>query len=437
VDLLSFPYVLRGALDVHATRITTGMLMAAARALADLAREEVLDEVSRAYGDERFSFGPEYLLPKPIDPRILVREASAVARQAIAEGVASRPVDSSLYEESLVVRLGAGREMLRRLVVTARQERPRVVFPDGTNDTVLRASSLLVDEGIAQPILLAAEAEGRAAAERLGLEPAGLTFLDPARSPRLEAYVDRYFERRHRRGVMRATAEERMRLPEYFGAMMLDTGDADLMISGLAAHYAESLRTILEIIGTAPGVRRISSHYMVLMPKDVFFLADCAVNVEPDARDLAEIARLTAAAARAVGVEPRVAMLSFSNFGSVNHPSARRVREAVARVRAEAPDLAVDGEMQIGTALSAAIRSRYFPFSELKKDANVLIFPDLQSGHLAMDLLRYSSEAVVVGPVLMGTRRPVHLLQYGSSADDLLNLAATAIVQAMKPGQQG
>lgn len=434
VDLLSFPYVLRGALDVHATRITTGMLLAAARALADLAREEVPDEVCRAYGEARFSFGPEYLLPKPIDPRILVREAAAVARQAVAEGVASRPVDSSLYEESLAVRLGTGREMLRRLVVTARQDRPRLVFPDGTNETVLRASSVLVDEGVAQPILLAPEAEGRAAAERLGLEPAGFTFLDPARSPRLEAYVDRYFQIRHRRGVMRATAEERMRLPEYFGAMMLETGEADMMISGLAAHYAESLRTILEVIGTAPGVGRISSHYMVLLPKEVFLMADCAVIVDPEARELAEIARLTAAAARALGIEPRVAMLSFSNFGSVDHPSARKVREAVALVRAEAPDLVVDGEMQIGTALSGDLRSRYFPFSDLKKDANVLIFPDLQSGHLAMDLVRCTGEAVVVGPVLMGTRRPAHLLQYGSSADDLVHLAATAIVQAMKPG---
>jgi len=430
LDLLSFPYILRGALDVQATRITDGMLLAAARALAELAREEVVDEVSRAYGHERFTFGPEYLLPKPIDPRILVRESAAVARCAVGEGVARQPLDAVAYEEALRERIGTGRETMRRLMVKARHECPRVVFPEGSHETILRACSILADEGVARPILLGSEAEIRRVAEALSLEAGGMTVVDPARSVRREAYADQYFEMRGRRGVMRSTAAERLRQPAYFGAMMLHSGDADMMISGVASHYVDSIRVILEVIGTAPGVQRISSHYMVLLPRDVYFLTDCAVNIQPDAEALAESALLTAGCARALGIEPRVAMLSFSNFGSVEHPLARRVREATAIVKARAPDLVVDGEMQLATAVDGAVREQYFPFSALHEDANVLVFPDLQSGNTSMHVLQHLADAVVVGPVLMGTRLPVHLIQYGSSVEEVVHLAATGIVQA-------
>jgi malate dehydrogenase (oxaloacetate-decarboxylating)(NADP+) len=434
-DQLSFPYILRGALDVQATRITDGMLLAAAGALADLAREEVVDEVSRAYGRERFTFGPEYLLPKPIDPRILEREAVAVARRAIEEGVARHPLDVESYDESLAVRIGTGRETLRRLIVKARSKCPRVVFPEGSHETILRAASILADEGVARPILLGGEAEVRRAAEELGVEIGGVTIVDPARSPRREAYADTYFQRRARRGVMRATAVERLRRPDYFGALMLDSGDADLMISGVASHYADSIRTVLEVIGPAPGVRRVSSHYMVLLPRDVYFLTDCAVNVSPDADGLAEQALLTAAYVRALGIEPRVAMLSFSNFGSVEHPLTMKVRLATEQVQQRAPDLAVDGEMQLATAVDAGVRSQYFPFARLDANANVLVFPDLQSGNTSMHVLKHLTEGVVVGPVLMGTRLPVHLIQYGSSVEEVVHLTATGIVQAAGLGQ--
>lgn len=430
VGHLSFPYIMRGALDAHATRITEEMLVAAAGALAELGREEVVDEVSRAYGYEHFSFGPEYLLPKPIDPRILVRESSAVALQAIKDGVARDVLDLPAYEESLIVRLGTGREVMRRLIVKARRERRRVVFPEATNETILRAASILSDEGIAKPILLGSEASIRNAFEELGLEASGIAIVDPDRSTRRDDYADQYFQMRRRRGVMRSTATDRMRQPEYFGAMMLRNGDADMMISGYAAHYADSLRMILEVIGTAPGVHRISTHYMVLRRRDVYFLADCGVNIDPTAEDLAEIALLTAGCARKLGIEPRVAMLSFSNFGSVDHPFARKVRNATEIVKQRAPDLTVDGEMQLITALDSRIRADYFPFSDLEKDANILIFPDLQSGNLAMHLLYTMGEAIVVGPVLMGTRLPAHLIQYNSSVEDLVNLAATGIVLA-------
>ncbi len=430
IDHLSFPYIFRGALDVYAARITDGMLLAAARALADLAREEVVDEVSRAYGYERFSFGPEYLLPKPIDPRILVRESAAVARQAIADGVARRPMDDGAYQESLAVRLGTGREMMRRLMVKARHDPPRVVFTDGVNETIQRAASVLADEGVARPVLLGEEGEIRAGIARAGLDPAGLTVVDPLRSPRRSVYAGDYFRLRRRRGVMLATAELRLRRPEYFGAMMLHDGDADMLVGGIEHHYADSLRVILEVIGTAPSVRRVSSYYMVLLPKEVYFLTDCAVNIDPDEDGLAESALLTARMVRLLGVEPRVAMLSFSNFGAVDHPLTRKVRRATEIVKAQAPGLAVDGEMQVATAVDREIRGRYFAFSGLEKNANVLVFPDLQSGNLAMHLLQAVGETVLVGPVLTGTRLAVQLLQYGSSVQDVVNLVSVGAVQA-------
>ena len=430
VDLLGFPYVLRGALDVQATRITDGMLLAAAGALADLGREEVVEEVSRAYGGARLSFGPEYLLPKPIDPRVFVRASSAVARRAVEEGVAWKPLEVAAYQESLSLRIGTGRETLRRLIVAARRERPRVVFAEGTNETVLRAASVLMDEGVARPVLLGPEAEVHAAVERLGLDAAGVTVVDPARSPRRDAYLEEYLGLRHRRGVMRSMALERVRRPDRFAALMLRTGDADLTISGIDAHYVDSIRTVLEVIGPAPGVKRVSSHYLVLLPRDVYLFADCALNVDPDADELAEIALLAAGCARTLGLEPRVAMLSFSNFGSVEHAVTRKVRRATEIVGARAPGLEVDGEMQLATALNPEVRARHFPFARLSRNANVLVFPDLQAGNVAVQLLERTGEAVVVGPLLMGTSRPAHTVQYGSSVQELVNLTVAGIVEA-------
>ena len=430
LDLLSFPYIFRGALDVQATRITPGMLMAAARALAELAREDVVEEVERAYGKERFSFGPEYLLPKPIDPRILVRESAAVARQAIEEGVARRPLESEAYQESLTARLGTGRETLRGMILSARQRKLRVVFSEGTSETILRACALLMEEGIASPILIGRESEVREALERLRLGLSGVQIVEPVRSARYESYVDEYFRMRRRRGVMRAAAAQRVRQTDTFAALMLHLSDADMMIAGFSTHYVESLRTILEVIGPAPGVRRVSSHYLVLLPRGALFLADCAVNIDPDAEGLAEIALLTASTARALGIEPRVSMLSFSNFGSVDHPYARKVRRATELAKEQAPGLVIDGEMQLATALDGPLRREYFPFSSLDEDANVLVFPDLQSGNLAFHLLQCVGGAVPIGPLLMGTRLPAHLLQYGATVEEVVNLVTVGAVEA-------
>ncbi len=430
LDVLSFPYIFRGALDVQARRITQGMLVAAARALADLAREDVVEEVERAYGAGRFSFGPEYLLPKAIDPRILVWESSAVAQQAILDGVASRPTAAEPHRDSLAARLGTGRETLRSMILAARRSKLRAVFSEGTNETILRACSILADEGIASPILLGREDEVRAAIEELRLDLPGVPIIDPARSPRLETYTESYFALRGRRGVMRAAATQRLLRREYYAAMMLHCGDADLMVSGVSAHYAESLRTILEVIGTAPGIRRVSGHYLVLLPKRMFVLADCAVNINPDAEELAEIALLAADLARSLGEKPRVAMLSFSNFGSVDHPVTRKVRRAAEIVKQRAPDLEIDGEMQLPIALDGEMRRRYFPFSSLGDDANVLVFPGLEPGNLALHLLQHLGGAVPVGPILLGTRFPAHVLQFGYSVEEVVNLTTVAAVQA-------
>ena len=430
LDILSFPYILRGALDVQATRITEGMLLAAARALANLAKEDVVEEVERAYGHRRFTFGPDYLLPKPIDPRILVWESAAVAQSAIEEGVAGKPLESSTHQESLIVRIGTGRDTMRSLILRARQKTLRVVFSEGTNETILRACAIIIDEGIAAPIVLGNENHVRAAANRLGLDLGGITIIDNFRSPSFDRYADEYFQLRWRHGVMRDLATDRMRQRDYFAALMVHAGDAVMMIAGSSTHYVETLRTILEIIGADPASRRIASHHLALLPKDTVLLADCTVNIDPTAEELAEIALQTSAAARALGLTPRVAILSFSNFGSVKHPHARKVARAVEITRERSPELVIDGEMQLVTARNAELRREHFPLSSLEKNANVLIFPDLQSANLTMHALQCMGDAVPIGPILMGTRRPCHLLQYRATVQEVVNLTTAAVVEA-------
>ena len=432
IDLLAIPYIFRGALDVQASRITTEMNLAAAHALAELAREEVPEQVCRAYGDETFTFGPEYLLPKPIDPRTLVRVSSAVARQAIADAVARHPVQLDEYEEVLTVRGGTGRETMRRIILKARQICPRVVFSEGSHETILRACRILLDEGIARPILLGSEEEVFRVGHSLGLDLSGVAVVDPARSPTLEGHIQQYFQMRARRGVTRDVAELRLGDPRYFAAMMLHGGDADLMVAGIKSNFAESMRIILEVIGTEPGVNRISSHTMVMRSRETYMLADCAVNIDPTAEQLGEIALLTARAARSLGAEPRVAMLAFSDFGSHQDAVARKVRLATRIAKERSPHLVIDGELQPRTALDANFRAKHFPFSELLQDANVLIFPDLQSGSLAVHLLQMLGDAIAVGPVITGARKPVQLLEFGSTVETVVNLTAIGAVESLE-----
>jgi len=429
MDVLSFPYIFRGALDVQSTSITEGMLLAAARALAELAREDVPEEVERAYGGKHFSFGPEYILPKPVDPRIFVRESAAVAEQAVREGVALKPADRNKYQESLSVRFGTGREKMRELTMGARNKGVRVVFPEGCNDTMIRACSILMDEGIVEPILLGPEEKIRERIDHLALDMGGVRIVDVERSPGFEDYVEEYFTMRQRNGVILDSARERLRQRDYYAAMMVHCGDADMMIAGLSTHFNRTLQTILEVIGPAEGISRISSHYLLLLPKEVVVMADCAVNIDPDAEQLAEIALLSATMSRSLGIEPRVAMLSFSNFGSSEHACVAKVQRATEIVKARAPGLVVDGEMQLAIARDRKLRHGYFPFCDLDDDANVLVFPDLHAGHLAMQSLNYMAEALPIGPVLMGTRLPVHLLQYGATVEEVVNLTTVGVVE--------
>jgi malate dehydrogenase (oxaloacetate-decarboxylating)(NADP+) len=294
----------------------------------------------------------------------------------------------------------------------------------------LRSCNVLLDEGIAKPILLGSEEEIGKAIEKLGLELHGVQIIDPNHNVRFNTYVDEYFQMRHRRGVIRANAIDRVRHKDYFAAMMVHCGDADMMFAGLSTHYVDTLRIFLEVIGPEPGIKRISCHYLILLPKEVVLLADCVVNIDPNAEELAEIALLTSRTSRALGIEPIVAMLSYSNFGSVDNPSVRKVRVATELVKRKSPDLVIDGEMQLATARDGIIRKDYFPFTKLKSNANNLIFPDLQSANLTMQSLQYMGEAVSVGPILMGTRLPVHLLQYMSTVEDIVNLVTVAVVEA-------
>jgi len=430
LDLLSFPYILRGALDVQASSITENMMLAAARSLAELAREEVIEKVERAYGDKYFNFGPEYLLPKVIDPRILIWESTAVARQAIKDGVAGKKIEDDVYQHQLSVLLGTGCETMHGLIMRAKQKMLKVVFPEGNNETILRACSILMDEEILSPILLGPENKIRKTIDRLGLDLGGASIIDPDDNIRYKSYVNEYFRMRNRNGISLERAEENLLKHDYFAAMMVHSGDADMIMAGHSGHYAESLQTIIEVIGTAPGIHRVSSHYMVLLPKDVVFLADCAVNIEPDAEELAEIALLTAQMSRHLGFDPRVAMLSFSNFGNINHPLTKKVRRATQIVQERAPELKVDGEMQLATARDSSLREKYFSFANMDQNANILIFPDLQSGNLTMHALQHMAEAIPIGPVLMGTRLPAHLIQYGSTVDEIVHLATVGVVEA-------
>lgn len=430
LDILSFPYIFRGALDVQAKAITENMMLAASHALADLAREEVIEKVEKAYGNEQFNFGPDYLLPKAIDPRILMRESAAVALQAKEDKVATLPIEKEKYEEKLAVRLGTGRETLRSLIMQARQKPRDIVFSEGSNEKILRAASILVEEGIANPILLGSEKVINKNINRLGLDLAGVRIINPAKSQHFYDYAESYFLSRKRRGVLKETALQRLKNQDYFASMMVRMGHADMMIAGYSTHYVESLRIILEVIGTADNIKHVSSYYLVLLPKDVVALADCAVNINPDAEGLAEIAILTATKCRALGFDPRVAMLSFSSFGSVDHPHTKKVRRATEIVKEKFPELEIDGEMQLDAARDGDIRKNYFPFTKLKSNANVLIFPDLQAGNITMHTLQYMAEAIPIGPMLMGTSLPAHLIQYGASVEEIVNLVTVCSVDA-------
>ena len=428
-NVLGYPYIFRGALDVRAKAINEPMKVAAARALADLAKEDVPDEVLRAYGLEAMTFGPDYVIPKPFDPRVLLHVAPAVARAAMESGVARKQLDLEKYRDALEARLGKAREMMRIVINKARRDPRRVVFPEGTEEKILRACQILVDEGIAKPILLGDPREIARCKDALKLDfPA--TVVDPRDSPRREEYVEELMRLRQRKGVTRSEAETLLRRDRNaFGSMMVRMGEADSLVSGINTHYPDALRPALQIIGLKDGVSRAVGLYMMTLRNKVFFLADATVNIDPTAEDLAEIAIQAARVARQFDVEPRVAMLSFSNFGSTRHPLAEKVARATALVKHRAPELVVDGEMQADTAVVEELLRQY-PFSKLQEPANVLVFPDLQSANIAYKLLQRLSDAEATGPILEGMAKPVHILQRGDDVRDVVNMAAIAVLEA-------
>ncbi|MDX2480691.1 MAG: NADP-dependent malic enzyme, partial [Desulfuromusa sp.] len=436
-NVLCFPFLFRGALDVHASAINDEMKLAAVKALADLAKLDVPDSVLRAYAGEDIRFGRNYIIPKPFDPRVLLHVAPAVAQAAMDSGVARRPIkDMKKYRESLEALQGRSKEVMRTLINKAKANPKRIVFPEGEEDKILRAAQILIKENIATPILLGDEKEIRSRIAELKLVLGDVEILDPLTCDKRGNYIDTMFELRQRKGITRAGAKRRIKVNNnYFGAMMVQKGDADTMLSGINHHYPETIQPALEIIGKRDKLSKVHGMYMMVFKKKVVFIADATVTVDPTAEELAETAILAAEEVRKFDIEPKVAMLSFSNFGSTNHPSAKKVQKATALVKQQAPDLIVDGEIQANVALDPELTEAQYPFSMLKGDANVFIFPDLQSGNISYKLLNKLGGAEAIGPILLGMKKPVHVLQRGDDVADIINMAAVAVVDAQGAGR--
>jgi len=433
-NVLCFPFLFRGALDTHASAINDEMKLACVKALAELAKEDVPDSVRKAYAGEEIKFGREYIIPKPFDPRVLLHVAPAVAQAAMDSGVARRPIENmDAYKESLEALQGRSKQIMRTLINKAKNCPKRIVFPEGEEEKILRASQILVDEGIAKPILLGDEIEIKANAAKLNIDMSGITIVDPTKSDLVESYTEEFYTMRQRKGVTLAEARRTIRRSRnHFGSMMVLKGDADSLLSGINHHYPETIRPALEVIGKHEKLSKVHGMYMMVTKKEATFFADTTVAIEPTAEELAETAILTAQKARQFDFEPKVAMLSFSNFGSAPHPLTVKVKEATKLVKAYDPELVVEGEMQANVALDPELVEKQYPFSKVKGDANVFIFPDLQSGNIAYKLLHKLGGAEQIGPILMGMKKPVHILQRGDAVADIINMAAVAVVDAQE-----
>jgi malate dehydrogenase (oxaloacetate-decarboxylating)(NADP+) len=430
-NVLGFPFIFRGALDVRATTINEEMKLAATRALARLAKEDVPDSVCRAYGVARLEFGPDYLIPKPFDPRVLVWESVAVAQAAMESGVAQEHIDIAEYRERLERHLGKAHELSRMMILRAQAKPKHVVFPEGDNEKILRACHTVLDEKIATPILLGDAATIQTRTAELGLDLKGAEIVDPKDSPHRESYIQELYRLRQRRGVTLTEARILIDDRNIFASMMLHMGDADALVAGATQHFPETIRSALRIVRVREGLHRVAGCYpMVTRKGELYFLADTSVNVDPTAEDLVEIALCTAQEARRFNIVPRVAMLSFSSFGSAKHPSCDKVRRAVELLHKADPTLIVDGEIMADAACSPEMLEQQYPFSELKGGANVLIFPDLASANIAYKLLKTIGGCETLGPMLMGMSRPVHLLARGAEVEEIVSVVAVAVVDA-------
>lgn len=428
-NVLGFPFIFRGALDVHAKAINDEMKLAASRALAALAKQDVPDSVLHAYGVDSLKFGDEYIIPKPFDPRVLLWEAPAVAQAAMDTGVARKKIDIDEYREQLAYRQGKG-ERVHNFIMNKARRTPakRIVFSEGEETKIIRAAVQIQAEKIGTPILIGREAVIREKLDVLGLE-LNATVIDPETFARVPDYADAYFALRQRKGTTLENAAKAVRDPSILGPLMVKMGDADCFVAGLSHAYPEVIRPALQIHHTNPGVAKAAGVYIMIVDDRVYLFTDATVNIEPNAQDLAEIASLAADFAKQIGLEPRIAFLSFSNFGSTKHPLSDKVSRALALLRAKRPDLAADGEMQADTAVVPEIVEQRFPFSTVK-DANVLVFPSLESANIAYKLLARLGNAQAIGPILLGMGAPIHVLQTGDDVSDIVHIAAVAVMDA-------
>ena len=434
-NVLGFPYIFRGALDVRATKINEAMKMAAVKALAKLAKEPVPEQVNIAYGETKLTFGKEYIIPKPFDPRLIAEVPPAVAKAAIESGVAKEPItDWERYKESLLERMGSDNKIVRLLMNRAKMNPKRVVFAEADQLAVLKAAQIAHDEGIAKPILLGRETTIKELMTEIEFDASDIVIIDPksdAEDERKNRYAKEYWQQRKRRGVTYFSAQRLMRERNYFAAMMVNEGDADALIAGYSRSYPSVVKPMLELIGLAPGVTRVATTNIMMTKRGPMFLSDTSINIDPSSKELAKIAQMTSNVVKMFGMEAVMAMISFSNFGSSNSEKASKVREAVSFLHRHFPDMIVDGELQTDFALNDEMLKERFPFSKLVgRKVNTLVFPNLDSANITYKLLKELNEAESIGPIMMGMGKPVHILQLGASVDEIVNMTAVAVVDA-------
>jgi malate dehydrogenase (oxaloacetate-decarboxylating)(NADP+) len=432
-NVLGFPYIFRGALDVRATDINEAMKLAAVRAIADLAKEPVPEIVNKAYGDEKISFGKKYLIPKPLDPRLITTISPAVAKAAMESGVAQSPItDWELYHEQLLQKIGRDEKLMNRIFNRARQNPKRIVLAEGEHFKILKAAQTIVDEGIGIPILLGNKEKIRKMSHEYMIDLSGCEIINPIEErEKRYSFGEKFYQKRQRKGITPEEAKKMMRDRNYFGAMLVNEGEADCFITGLTKDYATSIKPALQVIGVAPGTKKVAGMYIILNKKGPYFFADTTVNENPNVEELVELIGLTANAVRFFDFTPRIAVLSYSNFGSSKGAVPEKSALATKLAKEKFPELVIEGDIQANIALNTKLQQENYPFSALAQEgANTFIFPDLASGNICYKLLQEIGEAETIGPILMGMRKPVHILQLGSSIREIVNMAAIAVVDA-------
>jgi malate dehydrogenase (oxaloacetate-decarboxylating)(NADP+) len=435
-NVLGFPFIFRGALDVRATKINEEMKKAAVLALAELAKEPVPEQVNIAYGETKLTFGRDYIIPKPIDPRLIAYVPPAVARAAMESGVATKPIlDWDKYKEELLSRMGSDNKIIRMMYNRARINPKRVIFAEADHLDVIKAAQIVHEEGIGFPILLGKKDIIHSLMKEIGFD-ADIPVIDPKSEDecdRKNRYAEIYWKARERKGVTLLSAKNLMRERNYFAAMMLNEGDADALISGYSRSYPTVVKPMLELIGTAKNVSRVAATNLMITRRGPLFVSDTSINIDPDAKALVKIASMTARVVKMFGIEPVIGMVSFSNFGSSESEKASKVRDAVKQLHKFYPNLCVDGELQTDFALNEELRDSRFPFSKLAgKKVNTLIFPNLDSANITYKLLKELNHADSIGPIMMGMKRPVHILQFGARVDEIVNMAAIAVIDAQE-----